>query len=79
MSKQDIQERKFYQKRIDELWLCVLGNGHPEEGMKWKLEQLFQFTAVVKKLIWIGATGAISAILLLAYTVFKDQVLRGNI
>jgi len=73
MSEDDIKERKHYQKKIDELWLCVLGNGHPEQGMKWKLEQMLDFTSTVRKVFWlvtsVAITGGLSAIALLLWKV----------
>lgn len=79
MSEDDIKERDEFRRKLNQLWLCVLGNGHPEEGLAWKVNELALFTNTVKKLIWIGATGAVSAILLLLYTVLKDQIQRGNL
>ena len=80
MSEHDLEERRKYQKKLDELWLCVLGNGHPEQGMKWKLEQMMDFTHVVKRVFWlvtgVAITGGISAICLLIWNI--ALFLNGN-
>jgi hypothetical protein len=66
MSEDDIKERKYYQKKIDDLWLCVLGNGHPEHGIKWKVEQMMEFTGTVKRVFWlvvgVAIAGGLSAV-----------------
>ena len=82
MTKKDEEERDDFRKKLNQLWLCVLGNGHPEEGMKWKLElavkdisDLNEFTKMVKKYFWTiiatGAAGAFSAIGLLLWKIIS--------
>lgn len=77
---QDEQERQEFRKKLNELWKCILGNGHPEEGLKWKVEQntnrieeIHEFMQVVKGVFWkvVGTAvlGAFSALCLLIWKV----------
>lgn len=78
-------ERERFRKKLDDLWLCVLGNGHPEQGLKWKVEQqaiqvsdIQEFMRTVKgvfwKFVWVASIGALSALTLLIWKVIVYMV-----
>lgn len=78
----DCEERRQFREKLDQIWLCVLGNGHPEKGLKWKVEQntkniteIHDFMKTVKSVFWkvIGTAviGALSALGLLIFQVIK--------
>lgn len=80
MGMEDHQEREKFRKKLDDLWFCILGNGHPEKGLKWKVEQnanriaeIHGFMQVVKGVFWkvVGTAvlGALSALCLLIWKV----------
>lgn len=77
MSEEDLKEREEFRTKLNQLWKCVLGNGHPEEGIAWKVKELADFTATVKRILWIGVAGAVSAILLFAFQLMKLLISKG--
>lgn len=78
MSENDIKEREEFRNKLNQLWKCVLGNGHPEEGLVWKVNEMSKFTETVKRVFWlvvgVGVTGGLSAIGLFVWKVIAFMI-----
>lgn len=72
-----------HENKISKIETALYGNGHPENGMVWKVTENTKFIEEVKKhwgwMVRIALGGALSAIGLLILQVAKMLVQHGNI
>lgn len=74
-------ERRINRDKIDQMHEAIYGNGHPEEGLIWKVNGNTEFINMLKKIfwrmLWLSVSGCLAAIGSLILNVVK--LLHGNI
>lgn len=62
------ERRETRQNKLDQIHIAIFGNGHPEDGLVWKVKGNTDFIKVVEKVFWkvltltiVGCVGAIGS------------------
>lgn len=65
------------------IWRILSGNGSPQTGLVWKVQQLMDFKegidSSLNKIKWAAYLGAGSLVAHFIWVLIKDNVLRGNL